>query len=99
MLTGDPMPRPTTEKTIDESGPAPKRGPLERVVREWIVPLGVGVGVMGPLRSVIADWNDVPSGSMRPTILEGDRIYVNKLAFGLRIPFTHTWLSYWSLPH
>lgn len=40
-------------------------------------------------RSVIADWNAVPTGSMKPTILEGDRIWVNKLAYGLRIPFTN----------
>ena len=39
-------------------------------------------------RSVIADWNAVPTGSMKPTIYEGDRIWVNKLAYGLRIPFT-----------
>ncbi|MES9974421.1 MAG: signal peptidase I [Candidatus Thiodiazotropha sp.] len=40
-------------------------------------------------RSVIADWNVVPSGSMKPTILEGDRILVNKMAYDLRLPFTH----------
>jgi signal peptidase I len=40
-------------------------------------------------RSSFADWNEVPTGSMNPTILEGDRIFVNKLAYDLRIPFTH----------
>jgi signal peptidase I len=40
-------------------------------------------------RSALADWNTVPTGSMKPTILEGDRIFVNKLAYDLRIPFTH----------
>src|SRR5450759_5965790 len=40
-------------------------------------------------RSALADWNTVPSGSMKPTILEGDRILVNKLAYDLRIPLTH----------
>jgi len=39
-------------------------------------------------RSVVADWNAVPTGSMKPTIYEGDRIWVDKLAYGLRIPFT-----------
>ncbi len=43
-------------------------------------------------RSSIADWNNVPTGSMKPTILEGDRIWVNKMAYDLRLPFTH-----WSL--
>jgi len=39
-------------------------------------------------RSIITDWNHVPSGSMRPTLLVGDRVVVNKLAFDLRVPFT-----------
>ncbi len=39
-------------------------------------------------RSAVADWMYVPSGSMNPTIVEGDRILVDKAAYGLRIPFT-----------
>ena len=39
-------------------------------------------------RSGIADWNTVPTGSMKPTILEGDRIWVNKLAYDIRLPLT-----------
>lgn len=45
-------------------------------------------------RSVIADWNHIPSGSMRPTLLEGDHILVNKMAYDIRFPFSH-----WSLLH
>jgi signal peptidase I len=40
-------------------------------------------------RSALADWNTVPTGSMKPTIVEGDRILVNKLAYDLRVPLTH----------
>ncbi len=40
-------------------------------------------------RSALADWNVVPTGSMKPTILEGDRILVNKLAYDFKIPLTH----------
>ncbi len=40
-------------------------------------------------RSAVADWNDVPTGSMKPTIVEGDRIFINKLAYDLRVPFTN----------
>lgn len=40
-------------------------------------------------RSAFADWNTVPTGSMKPTILEGDRILVNKIAYDLRVPLTH----------
>lgn len=39
------------------------------------------------VRSSAVDWNDVPTGSMQPTIAEGDRIVVNKLAYDLRAPF------------
>lgn len=40
-------------------------------------------------RSAWADWVYVPSGSMNPTILEGDRLLVDKRAYGFRIPLTH----------
>ena len=39
-------------------------------------------------RSAIADWYHVPTGSMQPTILIGDRVFVNKLAYDTKIPFT-----------
>ena len=35
---------------------------------------------------------------MKPTILEGDRIFVNKLAYDLRIPFTTRHLASWADP-
>ncbi|MFQ5489897.1 MAG: signal peptidase I [Phycisphaerae bacterium] len=66
--------------------------------RDWIKPIAVVVIVLGTFRSAVADWNDVPTGSMKPTILEGDRILVNKLAYGLRLPFTDTWLVQWDGP-
>ncbi len=39
-------------------------------------------------RTAIADWNPIPSGSMRPTILEGDVVFVNRLAYNLKVPLT-----------
>ncbi|MCL1049742.1 signal peptidase I [Shewanella abyssi] len=47
------------------------------------------VSLMLVFRSAVADWNSVPTGSMKPTIVEGDRLLVNKMAYDLRIPFTH----------
>ena len=47
------------------------------------------VVLMVIFRSALADWNVVPTGSMKPTIIEGDRILVNKLAYDLKIPLTH----------
>jgi signal peptidase I len=68
------------------------------VWREWVRPLLVVALVLGSFRSAIADWNDVPSGSMKPTILEGDRVFVNKLAYDLRVPFTYVRLGRWGDP-
>lgn len=51
------------------------------------------LSLMFIFRSACADWNTVPTGSMKPTIMEGDRIAVNKLAYDLRIPFTHISLA------
>jgi signal peptidase I, bacterial type len=52
-------------------------------------PLIIFLILMFVFRSAVADWNEVPTGSMKPTIIEGDRILVNKMAYDLRIPFTH----------
>src|SRR3954447_22152845 len=46
------------------------------------------LGLMLVFRSAVADWMYVPSGSMNPTIVEGDRILVDKSAYGWRVPFT-----------
>jgi len=54
--------------------------------------------VVCSIRSSLADWNDVPTGSMKPTILEGDRVYVNKLAYDLKVPFTTWHLAQWDNP-
>ncbi len=49
-------------------------------------------------RSSLADWYVVPSGSMQPTIVEGDRILVNKMAYRLELPFTDIPLMNTGLP-
>lgn len=49
-------------------------------------------------RSSLADHYRVPSGSMEPTIHVGDHVVVSKLAYGVRVPFTTTWLTHGSGP-
>ena len=48
----------------------------------------VFLGLMLVFRSALADWVAVPSGSMNPTVIDGDRVLIDKRAYGLRIPFT-----------
>ena len=65
---------------------------------EWMRPLAVTALVLGSFRSAVADWNDVPTGSMRPTVLEGERIFINRAAYDLKVPFTTWRLAQWSDP-
>ena len=66
--------------------------------REWLKPLGFAAVIVFPLKSAVADWNWVPTGSMKPTILEGDLVFVNKLAYDLKVPFTLQRLGEWDNP-
>lgn len=84
-------------QTVDSDESVWKRR-ARKFWQEWLKPILIIVVVLSTLRSAIADWNDVPTGSMRPTILEGDRIFVNKLAYDLKIPFTTHRVMEWSSP-
>ena len=44
--------------------------------------------LFGVFRTAVADWNPIPSGSMRPNLLEGDVVFVNRMAYDLKIPLT-----------
>lgn len=70
----------------------------KKLWHEWIKVFLMVVAVMGAFRSAVADWNDVPTGSMKPTILEGDRVFVNKLAYDLKVPFTRWHIATWGDP-
>ncbi len=66
--------------------------------RDWLRSIVFIVLAVTAFRSAVADWNDVPTGSMKPTILEGDRIVVNKLAYDLKIPYTRWQIARWGDP-
>ena len=61
-----------------------KRAALLKDIRQLL--LMAAVILTG--RSVLADWYVVPTGSMKPTILEGDRVFVWKSAYQFRVPFS-----------
>lgn len=71
---------------------------LGGIWREWVRPFLIVLLVVSTFRSAVADWNDVPTGSMKPTILPGERIFVNKVAYDLKIPFTRIRLAQWADP-
>ncbi len=71
---------------------------LRRQWRDWRVALFLIVFVVVPVKSSVADFNWVPSGSMKPTILEGDFVFVNKAAYDLRVPLTLHRVARWADP-
>ncbi|VXB83807.1 signal peptidase I [Massilia sp. 9I] len=44
--------------------------------------------LFGVFRTAVADWNPIPSSSMRPNLLEGDVVFVNRLAYNVKVPLT-----------
>ena len=49
--------------------------------------------LFGVFRTAVADWNPIPSSSMRPNLLEGDVVFVNRLAYNLKVPLTDVVLA------
>lgn len=66
--------------------------------RDWIRPLALPFLLITAAKSALADINYVPSGSMQPTILPGDVVVIDKLAYDLRVPFTFARLARWADP-
>jgi signal peptidase I len=61
-------------------------------LRSWLKSAFVVMAVLA-FRSSVASAYWVPTGSMEPTILPGDRIVATKCGYGLRLPFTAVWLT------
>ncbi len=86
------------QENVDKPPPGKELTRGRKFWREWARPLLAVLVVLFSVRSSVADWNDVPTGSMKPTILEGDRIFVNKLAYDLKVPFLGWRLAKWGDP-
>jgi signal peptidase I len=71
---------------------------LRKLWSEWIRPLTLPLLAVAAAKSSFADINYVPSGSMQPTILCGDVVFINKLAYDLKVPFTRSRLAHWGDP-
>jgi signal peptidase I len=58
-------------------------------VREYAEAILMAVAVAFALRTFVIEAFKIPSGSMIPTLMVGDHIFVNKFSYGPAIPFTH----------
>ncbi|RZA32164.1 MAG: signal peptidase I [Lysobacteraceae bacterium] len=54
--------------------------------------------LFGVFRTAVADWNPIPSGSMRPNLLEGDVVLVNRLAYNVKVPLTDVVIAHTGEP-
>jgi len=57
-------------------------------IRDWTESILVAFLMAMVIRSFVVQAFKIPTGSMRPTLLEKDLILVNKFLYGAKIPFT-----------
>lgn len=62
---------------------------INPVIKEWIESIVIALILALVIRTFIVQAYKIPTGSMRMTLLEGDRILVNKFIYGAKIPFTN----------
>lgn len=67
-------------------------------LREWIESIIIAFILAMFIRTFFIQAFKIPSGSMRPTLIEGDRLMVNKLRYGPKVPFTDYRLPGFSKP-
>ena len=63
-------------------------GKPKSVLREYIESVVVAVLLALVVRTFFLQAFKIPTGSMHPTLVEGDRILVDKVTYGIRMPFT-----------
>src|SRR6059058_6591008 len=77
--------------------PTPPR-PLVARARALIMGVLPAIAIFLGTRQLLAEAFRIPSGSMEPTLLVGDWLFVNKLRFGPHIPFTSHSLPGYATP-
>jgi signal peptidase I len=66
--------------------------------REVVESVVVAVLIALALRTFVVEAFTIPSGSMIPTLAVGDFLFVNKLSYGVRIPFIDKMAVQWDAP-
>lgn len=80
-MTVDPLESAPAEPSTETppEAPRPRRG--TRWLVEWVLVLLVALGAAVLIRTYVAQTFFIPSASMEPTLMVGDRILVDKLSF------------------
>jgi signal peptidase I len=77
------------EQTAGEGEAAVK---TKSTFREYVEAIGMALLLALFIRTFIVQAFKIPSGSMIPTLQIGDHILVNKLSYGIRVPFWENYL-------
>jgi len=80
---------PSTDSKASVTSPGAGEKPSR--AKWWVselTSLAIVLAAVTAARSSLADHYYVPSGSMQYTLMDGDRVIVNKMAYGFRIPLT-----------
>lgn len=72
---------------VARNAPSPGVG-KKNWIRQELFSLAVVLAAVTAARSSLADHYYVPSGSMENSLIPGDRVFVDKTAYGFRIPLT-----------
>ncbi len=67
---------------------ANRRGFPWRMIRDWAQSFVIALALFFVLRAFFIEGIRIPTGSMEQTLLVGDFLLVNKLAYGAEVPFT-----------
>ncbi len=84
----------TLDERVDERLGHLRKSPT----REYVESIGVAVLIALLLRAFIVEAFTIPSGSMIPTLAVGDFLFVNKLSYGVRLPFVNEMAWQWDEP-
>jgi signal peptidase I len=89
--------RKQTARVATPSKASPRRSLVVRT-RALIMSVLPTLAIFLGARQLLAEAYRIPSGSMEPTLLVGDALFVNKLRFGPHIPFTNQLLPGYASP-
>ncbi|MBL8627180.1 MAG: signal peptidase I [Myxococcales bacterium] len=86
---------PVIDAALDKLAATARKSPIF----EYAESIGVALAIALMLRAFVVEAFKIPSASMIPTMQIGDFIFVNKVMYGVRIPYTDTKLFTVRTPH